>query len=96
MKLDLHDPQAFRAAFAEHSRSVYAAAYRVLGDAALAQDVVQDVYLRIWGVMYKLQRRVEGALPTRGKGRGKPLEEACESEMRSWGASESRLACTTR
>ena len=48
MKLDLHDPQAFRAAFAEHSRSVYATAYRVLNDAALAQDVVQDVYLRIW------------------------------------------------
>jgi RNA polymerase sigma-70 factor (ECF subfamily) len=45
---DLHHPQAFRAAFTTHSRSVYAAAYRVLGDPALAQDVVQDVFLRIW------------------------------------------------
>ena len=29
-------------------RSVYAAAYRILGNAAQAQDVVQDVFLRIW------------------------------------------------
>jgi RNA polymerase sigma-70 factor (ECF subfamily) len=27
---------------------MYAAAFRVLGDAALAQDAVQDVFLRVW------------------------------------------------
>src|SRR3954469_22538 len=45
---DLGDPQAFRNAFAEHHRKVYAAAFGVLNDAALAQDVVQDVFLRLW------------------------------------------------
>jgi RNA polymerase sigma-70 factor, ECF subfamily len=45
---DLSDPQAFRAAFAEHQRSLYATAFRIVGDAALAQDVVQDVFLRLW------------------------------------------------
>jgi len=44
----LEDPQAFRSAFAEHHRKVYAAAFGVLGDATLAQDVVQDVFLRLW------------------------------------------------
>lgn len=45
---DLSDPQAFAEAFDEHERSVYASAYRVLGNAAHAQDVVQDVFMRLW------------------------------------------------
>jgi RNA polymerase sigma-70 factor (ECF subfamily) len=45
---DLGDPQAFRSAFDEHHRAVYAAAFRIVGDATLAQDVVQDVFLRLW------------------------------------------------
>ena len=45
---DLTDPAVFGRAYDEHSRSVYAAAYRVLGNSAQAQDVVQDVFLRIW------------------------------------------------
>ena len=45
---DLSDPAVFGRAYDEHSRSVYAAAYRVLGNSAQAQDVVQDVFLRIW------------------------------------------------
>lgn len=45
---DLTDPAVFERAYDEHSRSVYAAAYRVLGNSAQAQDVVQDVFLRIW------------------------------------------------
>jgi RNA polymerase sigma-70 factor (ECF subfamily) len=57
--IDLGDPQSFRRAFAEHHRAVYAAAYRVVGDAALAQDVVQDVFLRVW-------RRPQAFDPRRG------------------------------
>jgi RNA polymerase sigma-70 factor, ECF subfamily len=38
---------------------MYAAAFRVLGDAALAQDAVQDVFLRVW-------RRPEAFDPARG------------------------------
>ena len=48
MGIDLSDPAAFGRAYDDHSRSVYLAAYRILGNAAQAQDVVQDVYLRVW------------------------------------------------
>jgi RNA polymerase sigma-70 factor, ECF subfamily len=44
----LADPQAFRQAFADHNRAVYTAAYRIVGDPVVAQDVVQDVFLRVW------------------------------------------------
>jgi RNA polymerase sigma-70 factor (ECF subfamily) len=46
--MNLSDPSDFATAFDEHHRSVYAAAYRVVGDHALASDVVQDVFLRVW------------------------------------------------
>jgi RNA polymerase sigma-70 factor (ECF subfamily) len=48
MVMDLSDPQTFRRVFEEHERGVHAAAMRVLGNAAQAQDVVQDVFLRVW------------------------------------------------
>src|SRR5215210_1097169 len=48
MAMDLSDPQTFRQVFEEHERGVHAAALRILGNAAQAQDVVQDVFLRIW------------------------------------------------
>ena len=46
--MDLSDPQTFARAFEQHERGVYAAALRILGNAAQAQDVVQDVFLRVW------------------------------------------------
>src|SRR3954453_6352396 len=46
--MDLRDPATFSRAYDEHHRSVYASAMRVLGDHALAGDVVQDVFLRLW------------------------------------------------
>jgi RNA polymerase sigma-70 factor, ECF subfamily len=45
---NLADPSQFERAYDDHHRSVYAAAFRVLGNGALAQDVVQDVFLRLW------------------------------------------------
>jgi RNA polymerase sigma-70 factor, ECF subfamily len=48
MGTDLSDPVVFERAYDEHSRGVYLAAYRILGNAAQAQDVVQDVFLRLW------------------------------------------------
>ena len=48
MAIDLANHDTFRRAFAEHERSVYATAFRVLGNSAQAQDVVQDVFLRVW------------------------------------------------
>lgn len=47
-RCQLADPEVFERVFAEHERGVYGAAYRVLGNQAQAQDVVQDVFLRIW------------------------------------------------
>jgi RNA polymerase sigma-70 factor (ECF subfamily) len=46
--MDLRDPEQFSRAYDEHHRHVYATAQRVLGDHALAGDVVQDVFLRLW------------------------------------------------
>ena len=48
MGTDLSDPAVFGRAYDEHSRSVYTAAYRILGNPVQAQDVVQDVFLRLW------------------------------------------------
>jgi RNA polymerase sigma-70 factor (ECF subfamily) len=48
MAIDLSDPKVFQQAFEDHQRGVYAAAFRILGNAAQAQDVVQDVFLRLW------------------------------------------------
>jgi RNA polymerase sigma-70 factor (ECF subfamily) len=48
MSIDLSDPTGFQQAYEEHQRGVYAAAFRILGNAAQAQDVVQDVFLRVW------------------------------------------------
>lgn len=46
--MDLRDPAAFQTVYAAHSRRVYANAYRILRDAAKAEDTVQDVFLRLW------------------------------------------------
>jgi len=48
MRPALSDPKRFSAIYDEHHRSVYAAALRIVGDPAQAQDVVQDVFLRLW------------------------------------------------
>ena len=46
--MDFRDPEAFQTVYATHERRVYANAYRILGDRAKAEDVVQDVFLRLW------------------------------------------------
>jgi RNA polymerase sigma-70 factor (ECF subfamily) len=56
---DLRDPTAFSAAFDAYAGVVHAAALAVLGDPVRAQDVVQDVFLRLW-------RRPEAFDPARG------------------------------
>ncbi len=44
----LSDPQEFERAYDDHGRGVYAAALRILGNPAQAQDVTQDVFMRVW------------------------------------------------
>ncbi len=46
--MNLSDPRAFGRAYDEHSRGVYGAALRILGNPAQAQDVAQDVFLKLW------------------------------------------------
>jgi RNA polymerase sigma-70 factor (ECF subfamily) len=44
----LREAESFRGAYSRHHRGVYAAAFRILGDTGMAQDVAQDVFLRLW------------------------------------------------
>lgn len=46
--LDLADALTFSRVYDEHSRSVYGAALRILGNPAQAQDVTQDVFATLW------------------------------------------------
>ena len=47
-RLTVRDLAAFRTLFARYSKLVYSATYRVLRDAHLAEDMVQEVFLRLW------------------------------------------------
>jgi RNA polymerase sigma-70 factor (ECF subfamily) len=90
--LDLRDPQTFRRAFSEHHRAVYTAAFRIVNDAALAQDVVQDVFLRLW-------RRPGAFNPERGDlgtylrlmGRSRALDLWREGQVRGRAADRLKL-----
>ena len=46
--LDLRDPHQFELAYRAHHRRVRAAAQRVVIDAATADDVTQEVFLKLW------------------------------------------------
>ena len=46
--MNLSDPTTFARAYDEHGPAVYGTALRVLGNPAAAQDVAQDVFLRVW------------------------------------------------
>ena len=90
---DLHDPQTFRRAFTEHNRAVYTAAFRIVNDPTMAQDVVQDVFLRLW-------RRPDSFNPERGDlgtylrlmGRSRALDVWREGQVRGRAADRLKLA----
>ena len=46
--MDLRDPETFTRVYTEHAPIVERIARRLLGDRAQAQDVVHDVFLRLW------------------------------------------------
>ena len=46
--MDLREPTTFSRVYRDHAAEVEAIARRVLGDRAQAEDVVHDVFLRLW------------------------------------------------
>src|SRR4051794_32663018 len=56
---ELRDPACFAAVFDRYAGGVRSSAHAVLGDPARAEDVVQDVFLRLW-------RRPDAYDPARG------------------------------
>src|ERR1700683_2277578 len=45
------DPDAFRALFEKHKDKVYSIALRYSGDAAVAQDIAQDTFLKLFSAI---------------------------------------------
>ena len=62
MDMNLSDPAVFARVYDEHVRGVRGAAFRILNNAALAQDVAQDVFIRVWRAPPKLDARRGGNL----------------------------------
>jgi RNA polymerase sigma-70 factor, ECF subfamily len=58
----LASTSGFSTAYREHYPLAYSAAYRVLGDAAAAEDVVHDVFAALWRDPSKFDPR-RGSLP---------------------------------
>jgi RNA polymerase sigma-70 factor (ECF subfamily) len=46
--MNLSDPDTFARAYEQHAPGVVAAAQRIVRDPAVAHDVAQDVFLRVW------------------------------------------------
>ncbi len=42
------DPAAFGALYDRHSRAAYSLAYRMMGEKQTAEDLLQDVFLKLW------------------------------------------------
>jgi RNA polymerase sigma-70 factor, ECF subfamily len=42
------DPEAFVTLYDRHSRSAFSLAYRMMGDSQAAEDLIQEVFLKIW------------------------------------------------
>ncbi|CAN5887210.1 sigma-70 family RNA polymerase sigma factor [soil metagenome] len=42
------DPQAFAVLYDRHSRAAYSLAYRLMGQRQAAEDLIQEVFLRVW------------------------------------------------
>jgi RNA polymerase sigma-70 factor (ECF subfamily) len=48
LRVTRSDPDALNEIYGRYARSVYGLVYRILGDASAAEDVVQEVFLKLW------------------------------------------------
>lgn len=55
--MDLSDPATFRRTYDQHSSAMHAVALRIVRDPVVAQDVVQDVFERVWRNPHKFDHR---------------------------------------
>ncbi|MEA2438459.1 MAG: hypothetical protein QOF65_3015, partial [Thermoleophilaceae bacterium] len=55
--MELQDPATYARVYETHHRGVHAAALRILQNPAQAQDVTQDVFLRVWRTPQKFDAR---------------------------------------
>lgn len=55
--MDLSDPTTFHRTYDEHASAMLAVAMRVVRDPVVAQDVVQDVFERVWRHPHKFDQR---------------------------------------
>lgn len=46
--MDISNPTTYTEIYEKHRRGVFAAAFRILGNEAQADDVVQDVFIKVW------------------------------------------------
>src|SRR3972149_457554 len=59
-RLFYRDLQAFRALYSRYGNLVYSASLRIVRDAQIAEDMAQEIFLRIW-------RKPESYEPRRGR-----------------------------
>jgi RNA polymerase sigma factor (sigma-70 family) len=53
------DPDAVRSVYRSHGRLVYAVAYKVLGDRGLAEEAVQQTFVKAWRAAQSFDERRE-------------------------------------
>jgi RNA polymerase sigma factor (sigma-70 family) len=47
-RIALHDEQAFRLLYQQYGKPVYSLAYRILQNSSQAEEVTQDIFLKVW------------------------------------------------
>ena len=95
--MDLHDPETYERVYDDHARGVYAAAFRILGNAAQAQDVTQDVFLKVWRNPNKFDaRRGELGSYLRLMARSRALDLWREGQAAGRASDRLKLAVSTQ
>ena len=85
----LHDDAGLRAAYAAHGGELYGFAMRSLGDEGMAEDVVQETFVRAWRAAARFDPTLGSLVETYYRGR--PAAEVAASLGVPEGTVRSRL-----